>query len=384
MKIKTTFRQALALASALMLLGAMPGMAEPAAAEPAEAETTTYDIIYSASNPIPDIVERCRPAIVDITASVESWDATTREASVDPAFYGSATFIREDEDGTGGYLLTNYHIVKDGDVFSALWLDGTEMDIELVGYDDGTDIAVMRFEDAAPEGVEPIPLGDSDKLRIGELAICIGNPGTARQILYGTVTAGIISGLQREDINAGNFSRAINVIQTDAPINSGNSGGALLNAKGELVGIPTMKFGVSYYDAFEGMSFCIPISAVEDYIDQLIDNGNVVRPRMGVTVVSFDGPEEPMRRFPPAGAQVITVEPNAPAEKAGLLVNDIIAEVNDTRVRSASDVVSAIDKCEAGQKVKLKVYRYSFDADGNLTESGFTEHALEMELELLK
>ena len=348
-----------------------------------EGEGATYDIIYSSSNPIPEIAERCRPAIVDISSSVESWDPATRVASVDPTSFGSASYIRADEDGEGGYLLTNYHIVKDGDVFSALWLDGTEMDLELVGYDDGTDIAVMRFEDKAPEGVEPIPLGDSDQLRIGELAICIGNPGTADQMLYGTVTAGIISGLQREDINAGNFSRSINVIQTDAPINSGNSGGALLNARGELVGIPTLKLGVTYVDVFEGLSFCIPISAVRDYIDQLIDNGNVVRPRMGVTVVSIDGPEEAMRRYPPAGAQVVTVEPNAPAEKAGLIVNDVIAEVNETRVRSAADVVSAIDKCAAGDTVKLKVYRYNYDAEGNIS-GGYTVEEMEMVLELLK
>ena len=225
-------------------------------------------------------------------------------------------------------------------------------------------------------------MGDSDQLVVGDWAICIGNPGTASQMLYGTVTAGIISGLQREDINAGNFSRSVNVIQTDAPINSGNSGGALLNARGELVGIPTLKLGLTYTDVYEGLSFCIPISAVKDYIDQLIDNGNVVRPRMGITVVSIDGPEEAMKRYPPAGAQVVTVEPGAPAEKAGLIVNDVIAEVNGTRVRSASDVVNAIDKCAAGDTVKLKFYRYNYDADGNLT-SGYTEQETEMVLELL-
>ena len=373
MKMTSTLRRCIALMAALMLLTGTVALAE----------TTTYDAIYSASNPIPEIAARCRPAIVDISNSVESWNPETRAASVDPVSFGSATFIRADEDGAGGYLLTNYHIVKDGDVFKARWLDGTEMDIELVGFDDGTDIAVMRFEDAAPEGVETIPMGDSDALQIGELAICIGNPGTSSQMLYGTVTAGIISGLQREDINAGNFSRSINVIQTDAPINSGNSGGALLNAKGELVGIPTLKMGLTYTDVFEGLSFCIPISAVKDYIEQIIDNGSVVRPRMGITVVSIDGPEEPMKRFPPAGAQVISVEPNAPAERAGIIANDVIAEVNGTRVRSASDVVNAIDKCKAGESVKLKVYRYNYDADGNLAK-GFTEHEMEMELELLK
>ena len=372
MTIRTTFRRGIAIAAALLMLTSVPTMAESA----------TYDVIYSTSNPIPEIAARCRPAIVEITCSVENWDPDTRKSSVDPKAYGSATFIREDEDGTGGYMLTNYHIIEDTDVFSALWLDGTEMDLELVGYDDGTDIAVLRFEDAAPEGTQPIPLGDSDALQIGELAICIGNPGASRDVLYGTVTAGIISGLQREDINAGNFHRAINVIQTDAPINSGNSGGALLNGRGELVGIPTLKIGLTYYDVFEGLSFCIPISAVKEYIDQLIDNGNVVRPRMGVSVASIDGPEEPMRRFPPCGAQVMIVEPDAPAEKAGIQVNDIITEIGDKRVRSASDVIAAIDKYDAGDTVKLKIYRYNYDEEGNLT-TGYTEVEAELQLKIL-
>ena len=384
----------LAALTALILLcgaGAMAEAAEGASAvevveaEPtasAAPEATTYDIVYSSANPIPEIAARCRPAIVEITSSVESWDPTTRKASVDPYTSGSATYIRADEDGAGGYLLTNYHIVKDGDAFSARWLDGTEMQLELMGYDDGTDIAVLRFEDAAPEGVEPIPMGDSDALQIGELAICIGNPGTALEVLYGTVTAGIISGLQREDINAGNFQRYINVIQTDAPINSGNSGGALLNARGELVGIPTLKFGLSYTNVYEGLSFCIPISAVKGYIDQLIDNGKVVRPRMGVTVATIDGPEEAMRRYPPCGAQIVTVEADAPAEKAGLKENDVITEINGNRVHSASEVVNEVDKCADGEKVKIKYYRYNYNAEGTLIP-GFEELETELNLQML-
>ena len=374
MQKNDSFRRLAALLVALMMV--------LLAGAQAFAETTTYDVIYSSSNPIPEIAARVRPSIVQVTNSIESWDAENRKASVDPKAYGSASYIRADEDGAGGYLLTNYHIVEDGDVFSALWLDGTEMDLELVGYDDGTDIAVLRFEDAAPEGADPIPLGDSDQLQIGELAICIGNPGSAEEVLFGTVTAGIISGLQRQDINAGNFTRAIDVIQTDAPINSGNSGGALLNAKGELVGIPTLKMGMTYTDVFEGLGFCVPISGVREYIDQLIDNGNVVRPRMGVTVVSIDGPDEAMKRFPPCGAQVVTVEDGAPAQKAGLKENDVITEANGERVRTASDLVRAVDKCAAGDSMKLKVYRYNYDADGNLT-SGFEELEMELKLELL-
>ena len=148
------------------------------------------------------------------------------------------------------------------------------------------------------------------------------------------------------------------------------------------MGIPTLKMGLTYADVFEGLSFCIPISAVRDYIDQLIDNGNVVRPRMGITVVSLDGPEEAMKRFQPCGAQVMAVEAGTPAQKAGLQENDVITEANGVRVRSASDLVSVVDKCSVGDSITLKVYRYNYDAEGNLT-SGYEELEMSLEVQLL-
>lgn len=369
------------LLAALMLSGmlALAGTAEPA---DAAGSATTYDVIYSSANPIPEIAARVRPAVVQVTTYAESWDAETRKAAVDPMTSGSATYIREDADGVGGYLLTNYHVVQDGDAYSILWLDGTEMDVELVGYDDGSDIAVMKFDEAAPEGTQPVPLGDSDALQIGELAICIGNPGSGDEVLFATVTAGIISGVQREDVNANNFSHSISVIQTDAPINSGNSGGALLNARGELVGVPTLKLGVGYTTVYEGLGFCIPISHVKNYIDQIIDNGNVVRPRMGVLVTSIDGPDEPMRRYPPCGAQVVTVEPGTPADKAGLQENDVIIEANGARIKASLDLVAAVDKCGEGETMNLKVCRYSYDLDGNIT-GGYQELDIAIELKII-
>ena len=186
---------------------------------------------------------------------MEKWDAVTRISSEDLLGSGSGCYIRADEDGQGGFILTNYHIVNEGEVYSIRWLSGEEMDATLVGYDDGTDIAILHFDEAAPAGVSLIAMGDSDALRIGELAICIGNPGDSAGSLPGTVTAGIVSGLEREGINADNFSRGISVIQIDAAINTGNSGGAMLNARGELVGIPTLKLMMSYATVFEGLSF---------------------------------------------------------------------------------------------------------------------------------
>ena len=370
---KNTLRR---LASAFLTVAMLAGGSALAT------ETVTYDVIYSSSNPIPQIAADTRPAIVQITNIAENWDPISRVASEEPVGYGSACYIRADEDGQGGYLLTNYHVVENGDLYTALWLDGTEMDIELVGYDDGTDIAIMKFEDAAPADAKPIPLGDSDALQIGELAICIGNPGAGENTLFGTVTAGIISGLEREDINADNFTRSVSVIQTDAPINTGNSGGALLNAKGELVGIPTLKLMADYAVVYESLGFCVPINAVKDYIDQIINNGVVVRPRMGVTVVAIDGPDEAMRRYPPCGAQVYTVEPGTPADKAGLQVNDVITEVNGVRVKSSVEMVAQIDKCEVGEPVVMKVYRYNYNLDGTIA-GGYQELEVTLKLQII-
>ena len=337
------------------------------------AETATYDAIYTSDNPIPDIAERVRPAVVLVTVYAENWDAATRVSSVDKLGLGSGCYIRADEDGNGGYILTNNHIVTDADSYTIQWLGSDEeQDVELVGTDDGTDIAVLHFEGAAPEGVTPIPLGDSDALHIGELAICIGNHGVNVDNdilpLLGTVTAGIISGVNREKINADNFTRSVNVIQVDAPMNAGISGGALLNSKGELVGIPTLKYMYGTATVLEGLGFCIPINAVKGFIDQIIETGRVVRPRIGLTITNIDGPDEPMKRFPPIGAQIVSIDDCGPCANVGLQVNDIITHVNDVRVYSFSDVLTQLDKCEAGDDTTLKIYRY-YDAEGNLTGS---------------
>ena len=375
MKYSTILSRLLALVLAALMLTGMLALGAPA--EEAAEDAPSYDLIYSANNPIPDIADRVRPAIVQLITKAETWDAVTRVSDVYETGYGSACYFRALEGGMGGYLLTNYHVVQDGDAFVARWLDGTEMDAELVGYDDGTDIAVLKFVDEVPKDTQPLELGDSDALRIGELAIIVGNPSTGYDdVMFGSVSAGIISGLEREDVNAGNFSHHITTIQIDAALTGGYSGGALLNAKGEMVGIPVI------YTLGEGMNFCIPISPVKDFIEQIINNGNVVRPRMGVTVVSIDGPDEAMRRFPPAGAQVYSVEKGTPADKAGLKEKDIITEANGERVLSSMDLVNAVDKCGKDQPMELKVYRYEYDQDGNV-KGGFEELTLTLELEII-
>lgn len=349
----------LALALCIGFAGGALLTKKPAAvAETADA-TVGYEAVYSSENPIPEIAANVRPSVVQVITSAATWDQRSREVSTEEIGYGSGTYFRALDEGEGGYILTNNHVVDEGETYQIEWLDGTIMDATLVGADEGTDIAVLQFNEPAPEGATPVPLGDSDALQIGELAIVIGNPGSGTEVLFGTVTAGIISGLEREGVSAqGSFNRPVSTIQVDAAINTGNSGGALLNAQGELVGIPTLKMTASYTTIYEGLGFCIPINTAKDIIDQLIENGEVVRPRLGVTVVAQDGPDEPMRNYPPAGVRIENVEEGSPADEAGLQAYDIITEINGVRVYTNNELIAQIDQYAAGDTVELTICRY--------------------------
>lgn len=349
----------LALALCIGFAGGALLTKKPAAvAETADA-TVGYEAVYSSENPIPEIAANVRPSVVQVITSAATWDQRSREVSTEEIGYGSGTYFRALDEGEGGYILTNNHVVDEGETYQIEWLDGTIMDATLVGADEGTDIAVLQFNEPAPEGATPVPLGDSDALQIGELAIVIGNPGSGTEVLFGTVTAGIISGLEREGVSAqGSFNRPVSTIQVDAAINTGNSGGALLNAQGELVGIPTLKMTASYTTIYEGLGFCIPINTAKDIIDQLIENGEVVRPRLGVTVVAQDGPDEPMRNYPPAGVRIENVEEGSPADEAGLQTYDIITEINGVRVYTNDELIAQIDQYAAGDTVELTICRY--------------------------
>ena len=349
----------LALALCIGFAGGALLTKKPAAvAETADA-TVGYEAVYSSDNPVPEIAANVRPSVVQVITSAATWDQRTREVSTEEIGYGSGTYFRALDEGEGGYILTNNHVVDEGETYQIEWLDGTIMDATLVGADEGTDIAVLQFNEPAPEGATPVPLGDSDALQIGELAIVIGNPGSGTEVLFGTVTAGIISGLEREGVSAqGSFNRPVSTIQVDAAINTGNSGGALLNAQGELVGIPTLKMTASYTTIYEGLGFCIPINTAKDIIDQLIENGEVVRPRLGVTVVAQDGPDEPMRNYPPAGVRIENVEEGSPADEAGLQAYDIITEINGVRVYTNDELIAQIDQYAAGDTVELTICRY--------------------------
>ena len=372
----------LALALCLGFAGGALLTRRTTAAAETDGSTTTYDAVYSSDNPIPEIAANVRPSVVQVITSAATWDQRTREVSTEEIGYGSGTYFRALDEGEGGYILTNNHVVDEGETYQIEWLDGTIMDATLVGADEGTDIAVLQFNEPAPEGATPVPLGDSDALQIGELAIVIGNPGSGTEVLFGTVTAGIISGLEREGVTAqGSFNRPVSTIQVDAAINTGNSGGALLNARGELVGIPTLKMTASYTTIYEGLGFCIPINTAKDIIDQLIENGEVVRPRLGVTVVAQDGPDEPMRNFPPAGVRIENVEEGTPADEAGLQRYDIITEINGVRVYTNDDLIGQIDQYSEGDTVELTICRYYSESGTPLAQ--YEVFTAEVELKII-
>ena len=252
-----------------------------------------------------------------------------------------------------------------------LQYDKTKLELDV----EAKDIAVLYVEDL---DIEPVVLGDSDQLSVGDWAICIGNPLS----FTGTTTVGVISALNREVTSSATDAygkRAVNtMIQTDAAINAGNSGGGMFNVAGELIGIPSMKYTGSMFtgSTVEGIGMAIPINEAKDLInDVLSGNGNVEgstsnstqgsasistgdKPRIGVTVSNLNPNSYAVaNNLIPTGAYVQDVESGSPAEKAGVQVADIVVEVDGTRVSSMEEMTSILQSKQAGDTATLKVYR---------------------------
>ena len=348
----------LALAMVVASIGVSVHLAGPASAETA-LDPTDPASVYTSANPIPDIAERVRPAVVQVISMTKVWNPYTGETRETELGYGSGVYIDD-----RGYIVTNNHVVADAESVQIVWLDGTQMDVEIVGTDSATDLAVLKFEGSVD--AEPVPLGDSDALRVGELAIAIGNPGSGDAVLYGTVTTGIISGLDREGIEArDSYTENMGVIQTTAQINSGNSGGALLNGNGELIGIPTLKASFSSDSVIEGTAFAIPINDAKPIIDELIENGRAPRPRLGVGVSGpGTGRKSPCAIIRRPAWKSALWKRAARAEEAGLQVYDRITHVNGERCMNYDEMDALLDGYEAGDTVTLTVARY-YDARGN-------------------
>ena len=311
--------------------------------------------------------------------------------------YGSSRGIEEQVQevlaGTGsgvvvgeGYVLTNFHVVEDATRLEiSVKEEGKEEPTTyastLVAYDENLDVAVIY----APElKLTPVKLGNSDSLQVGDWAICIGNPLSEQ--FTGTVTVGIVSALDRavSSTNYDKYGRKETItntmIQTDAAINSGNSGGGMFSVNGELMGIPTLKYTGSVYSGatVEGIGMCIPINAAKPIIEDVLNNSLtqnvsktasaaedttnsnslVGKPRMGVSVSNINPKYSlVMQGLIPKGVLVNEVDAGSPAEKAGLLPGDIIVDVNDTVITHNDEINAIIRTKTVGDTLKVKVYR---------------------------
>ena len=297
---------------------------------------------------------------VGITTSVTTnfWGFQTTSAAS-----GSGFILTAD-----GYILTNFHVIESSSSISVTLYDGTSYDAVLVGYDESNDIAVLKID---ASDLSPVVLGDSDNLNVGDDVIAIGNP--LGELTF-SLTAGAVSALDREiTLSSGVM---MNLIQTDFAINSGNSGGALFNLYGEVIGITNAKYSSSGTEAsIDNIGFAIPINHIRSIVDSIIEKGYISKPYIGVSV--GDVSEETMGYGLPAGAAVKSVVEDSPAEKAGIKVNDIITAVNGNEITGRSELSETISSCAVGDKLTLTVYRQGETLSIDVTVGEQTKSALE-------
>ena len=257
---------------------------------------------------------------------------------------GSGFIITQD-----GYILTNYHVVEAAEEITVAMYDGESYTAELIGYDASNDIAVLKID---ASGLTPVTFGDSDKVVVGEDVVAIGNPLGE---LNFSLTKGVVSALDRDVSFSGNVR--LKLIQTDCAINSGNSGGALFNMYGEVIGITNAKLAGSGFGTapVESIAFAIPVNSIVDIAEQIMTKGEISSPYIGITVGDVD---ENLRAYGiPAGGNVVEVTEGSPADEAGLQKNDVITGANGDPITGRDDLVKLIRSCAAGDKVELTVYR---------------------------
>ena len=299
-----------------------------------------------------DIYKKVNPSVVSVIS-------TTSEGTGS----GSGVIMSKD-----GYIITNNHVVDGAQSVSVQLSDGTSLDAEIIGTDEQTDLAVIKVTPTSD--LTAAEFGDSDELEPGEYAYAIGSPGGVQ--FANTITGGRISAINRDlTVN----DRVMTLIQTDASINNGNSGGALINKYGQVVGITSAKLSGNAFGSatVEGMGFAIPINTAKDIVDELIQNGYVSgRPSIGITgqnVESADGKV--------SGVQVYSIDSSAKAASEGLQVGDVITAVDGTPTPDMDKVNELKQDKKAGDKLTLSVYRISTGKTLNITITLTDSHDLE-------
>ena len=296
-----------------------------------------------------NVAERAIQASVNISS--------TQQVAVDPffqLFYGADAVQSQTSLGSGvlvsadGYIVTNSHVVGDPRAeIKVTMSDNRELPAEVVGVDPYTDLAVVK---AAIRGAAPMPWGDSNKLRVAEWVLAVGNPFSFNQ----TVTLGIVSAANRHDPQLATYN---DFIQTDAAINPGNSGGALVNSRGELVGINTMIY--SQTGGYQGIGFAIPANLAQRIKDELIKNGEVVRGSIGnLTLRTITADQARNARLGDRGGVFVeNMDRNDPAFRAGILPRDVIIRFNGRDVTEQSQLQRWIAEMPVNSSVKIEVLR---------------------------
>ena len=257
---------------------------------------------------------------------------------------GSGVIIRPD-----GYIVTNNHVIAGADLIEVTLENNRVYPAKLVGTDPATDIALIKIE---AEDLPTVPLGNSDDLRLGEWVLAIGSPYDLRS----TITAGIVSAKGRSMPNYDGQYRVESFIQTDAAVNPGNSGGALVNAAGELVGINTSI--ISRTGSYTGYSFAVPVNIVSKVVDDFIEFGEVQRAILGVSIVDVNAELAAQANLTDIdGVYVANVQKDSPAERGGLLQGDVIKEVNLNPVHNSAGLQEQISRLRPGEKAVVTVLR---------------------------
>ena len=306
-----------------------------------------------------NVADKVRPTIVGIQVEY-SINSVFSKGGTSTA-EGSGIIISED-----GYILTNNHIVNStsnnsfyevaeaSKVIVYLYEDETPYEAKIVGTDEQTDLAVIKIEKT---GLTAAELGDSDSVKVGEFSMAIGNPLG----MQSSVTCGVISAVNREVTDSD--GKSYTLIQTDAAINAGNSGGALVNAEGKVIGINTLKLSGT---GVEGMGFAIPINSTIDIYEQLIQYNKVKRPYIGITGLELDEKTAEFNNLV-VGVYVKEIEDFSSAERAGLKVGDVIIEADGTKITTMDELNKIKNSHKIGDEMKLKVNRNGQEIEITLT-----------------
>jgi len=334
---------------------------QSATASPGDQQAATGDLALQDDGlTTVELVEQVNPAVVTVYNLTTLENELTGELQDVPQGTGTGFIIDEE-----GHIVTNWHVVTSGEEYAVALFDGTTVPAELIGSDPRDDLAVVKIDPNDVPGV--VPLGDSEMLQPGQPVVAIGSPLGA---FTNTVTAGIVSGLDRDGFGgfSANCQNYADLIQHDAAINPGNSGGPLFNMEGEVIGVNTLGLpegqgGVS----LQGLFFAVPSNLVADVAQQLIENGRIAAPYMGIGQEPIDpGTAAALELDVVGNPRVLNVSPGTPAEESGLQPNDIITAVDDQEIGVEQGLAAILLDYQPGDTVELTILRA--DATGEFEE----------------